>query len=201
MRKGNEKLSRISLDRQAGVKHHSIPKCDRCRHRGSPQQEPTMNARTAIELPSSLPAATLPGTWKLAGGRAVTLRPPTDGILRIAHGRVWATREGPHGATPDESGDHVLGVGRSMYIRAGERVVIEGWTRGGASYFGWEPVARSVAAGARVRLAVLRQPLTDLRLACALALRASGALVHGVAMVVRDLVGGTSRRPCGNCTA
>jgi hypothetical protein len=161
-----------------------------------------MTARTACDLLTSTPAAALPGTWKLAGGRAITLRPPTDGILSIAQGRVWATREGPHGGTPDDAGDHVLEVGRSMYVRAGERVVIEGWTRGGASssYFGWEPVCAPAATAAgrrRVRLAALRQPLTDLRLAFALALRASGALVHGLATLAWDLVHGSNRPPRG----
>ena len=40
---------------------------------------------------SAAPANPLPGTWKLARGRAITLRPTTDGILRVAHGRLWAT--------------------------------------------------------------------------------------------------------------
>lgn len=78
-----------------------------------------MNAPTVAQLLGSAPATALPGTWKLARGRAITLRPTTDGILRIAHGRVWATVEGPHGGTPCDSGDHVLEVGRSMFLRAG----------------------------------------------------------------------------------
>ena len=51
----------------------------------------------------AFPAPALPGTWKLGRGRAITLRPTTDGILRIAHGRVWATVDGPHGGTPADS--------------------------------------------------------------------------------------------------
>src|SRR4051812_25290167 len=97
-----------------------------------------MNASTAARLLQAAPA--LPGTWKLARGRATTLRPATDGILRVACGRVWATVDGPHGWARHESGDRVLEVGRSMYVRAGQRVVLEAWNGQGASYFSWDPV-------------------------------------------------------------
>ena len=69
-----------------------------------------MNAPTVTQLLGSAPATALPGTWKLARGRALTLRPTTDGVLRIAHGRVWATVEGPHGRTPDDSGEGSMAV-------------------------------------------------------------------------------------------
>jgi hypothetical protein len=92
-------------------------------------------------LLSSMACAALARSWKLAEGQAATLRPPTDGILRVARGRLWATRDGPHGGTPDDSGDHVLQPGRSMYVRAGERIVLEAWTRAGAAAeFSWDPV-------------------------------------------------------------
>ena len=147
----------------------------------------------------------LPGTWKLARGRAVTLRPVTDGILRIAHGQVWATIDGPHGRTPDDSGDHVLQVGRSMYVRAGQRVVIESWAlHDTASYFAWDPVIAAATAPARAQrprlnAAVVLQPLADLRLALALTGRALGQLAHGVARLAwAALRGGTAgRRPHG----
>ena len=83
-----------------------------------------MNAPTSAPLHQASPAATLPGTWKLAPGRAVTLRPTTNGILRIAHGQVWATCDGPHGGPPNDTGDHVLAPGLSMFVRAGQRVVV-----------------------------------------------------------------------------
>jgi hypothetical protein len=56
--------------------------------------------RTAAELLRASPATALRGPWKLARGRAIPLRPTSDGILRIAHGRVWLTVEGPHGVNP-----------------------------------------------------------------------------------------------------
>jgi hypothetical protein len=157
-----------------------------------------MNERSAASrLLASAPATALPGTWKLARGRAVTLRPLTDGILRIAHGRVWATVEGPHGLGPTDSGDHVLEVGRSMYLRAGQRVVIEAWNCSGASYFAWDPVfATATAARARPNQAVVLQPLADLRIALGLAGRALGQLATGLGQLAwHGLRGGQRALP------
>lgn len=147
---------------------------------------------TAPSVASSLqatPATALPGTWKLARGRAITLQPATNGILRIAHGRVWATLDGPHGRTPTDSGDHVLEVGRSMWVRAGQRVVVEAWDRQHAAYFSWDPVlvtqAASLPAARRAAdWGAVLQPLADLRQAGALGLRAAGRLATGVAFLL-----------------
>jgi hypothetical protein len=145
----------------------------------------------------SAPTAALPGTWKLPRGRAITLRPAADGILRIAHGRVWATVDGPHGGTPCEAGDHFLEVGRSMFLRAGQRVVIEAWNATGASYFAWDPVlAPAASARPRVNLAGVVQPLADLRAAVGLGGRALVQLAAGLAHVAWAIVrGGRPRAP------
>lgn len=154
-----------------------------------------MNAQpTAAQLLQASPATALPGTWKLARGRAITLRPTSNGILRVAHGRVWATVEGPHGRAPSDSGDHVLEVGRSMWLRAGQAVVIEAWNVRGSSYFSWDPVAapQPVRSTRRsLNLAGVLQPLADLRLAGGLAVGAVARLVAGIGRLVLDLV----RRP------
>lgn len=137
---------------------------------------------SATRILASAPAVALPGTWKLGRGRAITLRPTSDGIVRVAHGRIWATVEGPHGRAPDDSGDHILQVGRSMYVKAGQNVVLEAWNQGGASYFAWDPVfATAPAVRRRVNLAGVVQPLADLRMAASLALRAFGQLATGLA--------------------
>jgi hypothetical protein len=147
-------------------------------------------------LLASAPTTTLPGTWKLARGRAITLRPGTDGIVRIAHGRVWATVDGPHGVNPDDSGDHVLQVGRSMYVRAGRRVVLEAWNESGASYFAWDPVhAPEAAVRRRVNLSGVLQPIADLRMAASIALRAIGQLAGGLVQLGWQLVHPGSARP------
>jgi len=157
-----------------------------------------MNERSAASrLLASAPATALPGTWKLVRGRAVTLRPVTDGILRIAHGRVWATVEGPHGHTPCDSGDHVLQAGRSMVVRAGQHVVIEAWNASGASYFAWDPVfATAGAACVRLNQAIVLQPLADLRMALGLAGRALGQLATGLGQLAwHGLRGGQRALP------
>src|SRR3954463_4438871 len=148
-----------------------------------------MRAPSATRILASAPAISLPGTWKLARGRAITLRPTSDGIVRVAHGRVWATVEGPHGCTPDDSGDHVLEVGRSMYVQAGQKVVLEAWNASGASYFAWDPVFEPAAAlRPRVNLAGVLQPMADLRMAASIALRAIGQLAGGFARLAWDIV-------------
>jgi hypothetical protein len=154
-----------------------------------------MTAPSIAQLLQASPATALPGTWKLARGRAITLRPATNGVLRVGHGRVWATLDGPHGVGPQDSGDHVLEVGRSMWVQAGQRVVIEAWNRTGAAYFSWDPVLAPVAVPVvrqRVSLAGVMQPLADLRLAVALGVRALGRLAVGVGRLVLDLVPGRS---------
>ena len=155
-------------------------------------------ASTPAHTLQSTPATPLPGTWKLQRGRAVTLRPLTDGILRIAHGQVWATVDGPHGAGPSDSGDHVLEVGRSMYVRAGQSVVLEAWNPAGASYFAWDPVFATEtvrAARPRLQMSVVLQPLADLRLAASLALRATGQLGAGLAQLAWAVVRGQRSMP------
>ena len=163
-----------------------------------------MSASSAQRILESAPATALPGAWKLAGGRAITLRPATDGIVRVAQGRVWATVDGPHGRRPDDSGDHVLEAGRSLFVRAGQGVVLEAWNAGGAasSCFAWDPVLASGAGQRPLNVTVVLQPLADLRAAAGLALRASGQLGAGLARLAWDAlhVGGRAqgaRRPHG----
>lgn len=146
-----------------------------------------MTASSVAHLLQAAPATALPGTWKLARGRAITLRPATNGILRIAHGRVWATVDGPHGGRPGDSGDHVLEVGRSMVVRVGQRVVIEAWNPRGAAYFTWDPVFAPAAVPVvqqRLNFGHVLQPLADLRAAFGLAGGALGRLVTGIGRLV-----------------
>ena len=153
-----------------------------------------MSASNIAQLLQSAPATALPGTWKLARGRAITLQPTSHGILRIAHGRVWATTDGPHGHTPSDSGDHVLEVGKSMWIRPGQRVVMEAWKSAGTAYFSWDPVAapqRVAAPRRRVNPALVLQPLADLRCAVSLGVRAIARLAAGVGALALDLLPAT----------
>jgi hypothetical protein len=160
-----------------------------------------MSDLSVTRILQSAPATGLPGTWKLARGRAITLRPATDGIVRVAHGRIWVTLDGPHGGTPDDAGDQFLQAGRSMVVKAGQRVVMEAWNISGASYFAWDPLSAPATERARLNLSVLVQPLADLRLAAAIALRATGQLAGGLARIAWSLVrprsASSARRDCG----
>jgi hypothetical protein len=139
-------------------------------------------AQTASLHASAAPA--LPGTWKLGAGRAITLQPLQDGVLRVAHGCLWATFDGPHEGKPRELGDHFVEVGDTVRIAAGERVVVEPWGRNASAYFTWDPALAPVRVR-RIAFADAMQPLADLRAAVGLGLQAAGRVV---AVVLRAAV-------------
>jgi hypothetical protein len=118
----------------------------------------------------------LPGTWKLEKGRAATLRPREEGLLRIAHGRVWLTFDGPHAGPANDLGDRILGAGEQVRVRAGRRLVIESCDAGHPVYFSWEfaPAAQTMPSQA------VEQSWSDLRLAIALGLRAGWRLARAL---------------------
>jgi len=153
---------------------------------------------TALSPRCAEPA--LPGTWKLAPGKAITLEPRDSGILRVAHGRLWITLEGPHAGRLNESGDHVMGVGEQLRLKPGQRVVLEPWNEGCPSYFSWDPLV-DVAPARRMRLEDIVQPLADLRLALAFGGHAVARLVTGLATMAWQSVfaprGTFEERACG----
>ena len=122
-----------------------------------------MASQTLTQMQQSA-APALPGTWKLGAGRAITLQPREAGILRVAHGCLWATFDGPHAGALNESGDHVVGAGERLALAAGQRLVVEAWNGQSPAYFSWDPVPAVVAVPSRSFAAVV-QPLADLRLA------------------------------------
>src|SRR4051812_30818310 len=100
--------------------------------------ESTMTPQS-LTHPQQSSAPALPGAWKLGAGRAITLQPREAGELRIAHGRVWATFDGPHPGPLNQQGDLVLETGEGLHVQPGQRLVVEAWTGGTSSYFSWEP--------------------------------------------------------------
>ena len=150
------------------------------------------------------------GSWKLGCGHAVTLHDVHAAVLRITHGRVWATVDGPHCGPANNQGDLVLNAGERLTVQAGQRVVIEPWgsSASGASraneavYFSWDPALDSSAvplqgrghrpaqAGSRLQVAVV-YPLRDVGLALKMAAHASGRLAWGIAGLVAALFAGT----------
>ena len=143
---------------------------------------------TSLALTQSQQSSSaLPGTWKLEPARAVTLRPREDGMLRIAHGRVWLTFDGPHGGPPNDQGDAVLGAGEAVRVRAGRRIVLESTESDAAAYFSWDfaPQAEPVRAA---RGQAVAQSWSDLQLAALLGLRAGGRLVAAVVALAAGAV-------------
>ena len=87
------------------------------------------------------------GSWVLPAGRAVMLDVSNESALSITQGRVWATFDGPHQGAANDLGDFVLAAGERLALHAGQRVVIEPWSSGGAAcadqgaYFSLEQAA------------------------------------------------------------
>ncbi len=141
----------------------------------------------------SLSSPVLPGTWKLGAGRAITLHPREDAVLKIAHGRVWVTFDIPHRGHGNELGDHFLSAGEEVTVQAGQRAVIEPFGRSAqeTAYFSWDAlpaaVRSPVRAVSRWQLAVV-QPMVDLRLALAMAGGAVVRLGFGLVGVIADLL-------------
>ena len=155
-----------------------------------------MASQMLSQTQQSTAASALPGTWKLAAGRAITLEPREAGVVKVAHGQVWATYDGPHSGPRNDLGDHIVGVGQQLRLRPGQRMVIEAWNGQAPAYFSWDPLP--VVAPAP-RLARLVQPLADLRLALAFGAGAAGRLVAGLAGLAWDLVAGRGRETLADC--
>lgn len=159
-----------------------------------------MALQTLAQMHQSTSAPQLPGTWKLSGDQAITLQPTERGLLKVAHGRLWATFDGPHQGPLNDLGDHVIGVGERLWVRAGQRIVIQAWDRRVPAYFSWDPVAAPAPARG-VSLAGVLQPLADLRLALAFGAGAAARLAAGVVRLAWDVVAvrasSTQARTCG----
>jgi len=157
-----------------------------------------MASQTLTQMHQSA-APSLPGTWKLGAGRAITLQPAQDGSVRMAHGRIWATYDGPHGGPLNDLGDHVIGAGEQLWVRAGQRIVIQAWDRGAPAYFSWDPVAPAAVQPALTLAAVL-QPLADLRLALVFGAGAAARLAAGLLRFGWEALAVRSRDTLADCT-
>jgi len=147
-----------------------------------------MQIPQALALTPRCAEPTLPGTWKLSPGRAITLEPREPGVLTVAHGRLWATFEGPHAGRLNESGDFVMGAGEQVRIAPGQRTVVEAWNEGCPAYFSWDPAP--VPVPVRRTLADVVQPLSDLRLALVFGAHAVARLVAGIGQIAWQSVFG-----------
>lgn len=154
-----------------------------------------MGTKNVQELQQSRGDAILSGCWKLAPGRAISLQPREVGVLRIAHGQVWATVDGPHQGHGNELGDHFLQAGQQLDVRAGQRLVFEAWGQTGEMpvCFEWTPVGTAVLENTSRWNAAVTQPLHDLGLALLMAGSALVRLVMGLAGYGEYLIAGRGR--------
>jgi hypothetical protein len=178
------------LDCQAPFADDSLPNCL--------TGENFMASQMSTQMQQCLPTAGLSGTWKLAGGRAITLEPREPGTLRVAQGQLWATFDGPHRGPLNDLGDHVMGAGERLRVRPGQRLVIEAWGTQAPAYFSWDPLP---SAASRQSPSVTRviQPLADLRLALVFGADAAGRLLAGLAGLAWDLVARGERETFADC--
>lgn len=155
---------------------------------------------------SQAPLAQVTGSWKLDSGHAVTLHDARAAVLRITHGKVWATVDGPHAGPANKQGDIFLDAGERLSLQPGQRVVIEPWSASAneAVYFAWDPAPAAplltpqwqTQQGSRMQVAVL-YPLRDFGLALTMAAKALGRLVWGIAALSEFLAAGRGRvQPC-----
>jgi Protein of unknown function (DUF2917) len=146
-----------------------------------------MTTNPLQDLQSSLDAQTVGTTatlMQLAKGCAVTLRPRVAGILRVSHGRAWATLDKVRDSSPEDCGDHFVAPGHDLHARAGQRVVLEAWPRAGADSITlvYEPISSTRPQRGNQRHAVVMEPLREL---------GQGLTLSGYALVqlARGLVG------------
>jgi hypothetical protein len=151
-----------------------------------------MSPRNVLESQQSVHAALAgrraAGCWKLATGRALSLRPHTHGVLQIAQGQVWLTLSGSLADLPGAAADHVLRAGEQLTIAPGQHVVMEAWNpRGSAEAvaFRWDVMASPAlvppaSLAARDWECGVVQPLRDLVQALAQGGRALGAALADV---------------------
>jgi hypothetical protein len=157
-----------------------------------------MTTQTLAQMHQSPAAAALPGTWKLATGRAITLQPADSGVLRVAHGSLWVTFDGPQQGPLNDFGDFIVEVGQSVRVQSGERLVMEAWGHGAPAYFSWDPVAATVTSR-RLSTAAVLQPLADLRLALALGAGAAARLLAAVGRLAWGAVAPRGRAALADC--
>lgn len=157
-----------------------------------------MVSKSALKLQQSSAGVALPGFWKLAPERAVTLNPGEAGVFRIAQGQVWVTLDGPHRGPANDWGDVVLHAGEQLRLMPGQQLVVEsfGDAVNAPVYFSWEPAA------ARAQVAptqesgwcdVLARPSLQGGDEIMLPLRAIGRMLASLSGSLRYLVAGKGR--------
>ena len=148
-----------------------------------------MPSPSDTELQQSLQTGGTAGSWRLAPGRALSLCPRSDGVLRVTCGRAWATLDVPPCGHRKETGDHCLQAGEQLPVRAGRHLVLESLDAAPVE-FEW----RHASAAVPLRLSRWNEavvaPLADLAHAARLACMAALRLLRGLLGPVLALLSG-----------
>jgi hypothetical protein len=134
----------------------------------------------------------VPGFWKLAPGRVLSLQPLQTDLLRVAQGQVWVTLDVEHQGAGNELGDHFLRAGEQLAVKSGQHLVLEPFAHADqqAVFFEWTPVSETEQSMAIESSHLVTQPLRELVRSIG---RVGSALAHlcaGVVVYCRKLVSG-----------
>lgn len=145
-----------------------------------------MSSSNFLEFQTAHNLDSVPGFWKLAPGRALSLQPRQSGWLRVARGQVWVTRDALHHGAGNELGDYFLHAGEQMAVNPGQHLVLEPYARAQqqAVFFEWTPSLDAVQTPVPGNASAVAQPLRDLGQALgmvgsALAQLGMGLLAYG----------------------
>ena len=155
------------------------------------------------EFQTSVTDNAVPGVWKLAPGRALSMQPRQPGVLRVAQGQVWVTVDAAQQGAGNELGDYFMGAGEQLAVSPGQHVVLEPFVPGqpqGAVFFEWTPSAEIVHVPAVHNGAAVAKPLRDLGVALGMAGTALVQLGGGLLAYTRQLVVGRSIVQASHCS-
>lgn len=144
------------------------------------------------KLHQSQDAGAVAGSWQLAPGRALSLYPRAEGLLRITRGRAWVTLDLRPGGHRDEAGDHCLCAGEQLRVRAGRHLVFESLDPA-PLWFEWVPVPASEQLPVTSRVLPLAQAWSEFWQSARLTVRALLRLVRGLLCTVPWLLSGGLR--------
>ena len=110
-------------------------------------------------------------SYTLQAGQAMTVQARESGVLRAVKGRLWVTFRHADRDSRVRAGDHFLSRGESLWVPAGQTVVMESWSEAAAGVetpacVSWESAAPARALSeslAAVWSALALQPLAGLR--------------------------------------
>ena len=151
-----------------------------------------MSRSNLLEIQTPHDYDTVAGLWKLAPGRALSLQPRQNGVLRVAQGAVWVTTDMARHGAGNELGDYFLHAGECFAVSPGQHLVLEPMvpTDPIPVFFEWTPTQDSWPTHASQSANAVTQPLRDLGLALGMVGTALADLYAGLVDYGRQLLRG-----------